>query len=199
MLALLSKTPLAPYIAQIKIAIVVAFVVFIGLLFWRIHALEGDKAQLTEKVGSLSIQVNQHKQTIADQETEIARMREQKAIDDQIMAGNRQAIHALRRQNSQQKSEIGDLKRDNQETFDYLNTVVDSAIIRLFNVPASNDNENGIRDSPDGVNDGHPDAIYRTESIIVYALDLQTALKSCNEDKASLREWAESINRKSGS
>ena len=179
---------------KIKLIIGVATLLLIAGLLSALLYLKKENDKHLENIGHLEADISQYKQSIKEQEQENEKLRKRNTIVNDELVTHRKTIINLESRNQNQKYEIGRLKNENAEINDYLNAIVDIDIIRLFRKNPNETyhyNENGICGDTRSVANGNACAVYKTESIVNYALDLEKALDSCNADKAAARDIQE--------
>lgn len=182
----------SPIMAKAFAAFALVMFTALGLMYWQLTLKDNKIAEQAESIGAKEAQNAQLRQTIIDTESENKKLKQLNKISEDTIYNNRIVIDELMKDDKLHRIQIDRLKKENEEINAYANATAPIDVISLFRKPpceAGDDNTKGICTTTEGVTKIDPNAVYPTESIIFYALDLETALDSCNADKASLRDF----------
>jgi len=186
----------SPMMTKVFAATVLIFITVIGLMYWQMSRLETKLTNQAETIGVQAQYMAQQTQTITDIENDKRQLNKQREASERALTENRKTNQELRKTDKLLRTEIDRLKYENSKINDYLDVVVSNDIIRLFRQSPQNSdcNQDSVCNASPSSNDANASTVYYTnESIVFYVLDLETALDSCNADKASLRLFFDDI------
>jgi len=173
--------------AKVFAGVVLFFITVIGLMYLDRTRMEKKMTDQIETIGIQAQFMAQQTQTITDIERDKAQLNAQQAASERVLAERLRTEQKSRHTEKLLRIEIGKLKHENAKLNDYLNIRLDPAIVQLFRQPPENSDcdKGAVCDAPSGAHDANAFAVYTNESLVFYILDLESAIDSCNADKAS--------------
>lgn len=176
-----------PLMAKALAVVVLIASTVIGLMAWNQSRMEKKMTDQIETIGIQAQFMAQQTQTITDIERDKAQLSAQQAASESVLGERLRTEQKSRHTEKLLRIEIGKLKHENAKLNDYLNIRLDPAIVQLFRQPPENSDcdKGAVCDAPTGTHDANAFAVYTNESLVHYILDLESAIDSCNADKAS--------------
>jgi len=178
--------------SRIYIAVILSLITALGIAAWHSSRLQEDNKNLSTTIGTQAQFIAQQTQTIHDIEKDKADLLAQYNNAQAVIESNRIDNLELNNNNRLLKRKLEDIEHENQTITDYVNDIVDHDIVKLLPLPPCRSGDNtksGLCEDSEGAIGGNTRAIYRTRSIINYAIDCSTAIRSCNLDKRSISEF----------
>ena len=168
----------------IKLYLIGAGLILVILFGWYVFGVVEENGELTQANATLI-------QTVEDNEKENKKLRAVADLNAEIVANAAAAKTKLQISAVKLKSELEVLKHENAKIKNWANIIIPGVLSdRLLAFTGKND-ESRLPETADRTTGRNNRSVFRVrnENLYNYAGELIAALKSCNKDKAGLREW----------
>lgn len=175
--------------SRVLLGLIAALAIAAALLWWRMDAATTRAAALDAAL-NMAVTANQAGQATIT------------ALAAEMLANNREAVEALRRERSARAreraaaAELERLKRDNQNLRAYLDSGIPSPVADWLWLDVQAGGGNGgpggagvSTEHPDGADAGAEQPLVTHQAGWTWAMLTDIALESCNADKAAMRAW----------
>jgi len=169
---------------SIKLYLIGAGLILVILFGWYVFGVIEENGELSQANATLT-------QTVKDSEKENKKLKAVAELNAGIVAKAERAKTKLQIGAVKLKSEIEVLKYENAKVKKWAIVIMPGVLSDRLLAFSGKDNENRLFETPVRVDGGNTSSIFRVrnENLYTYAAELIAALKSCNKDKAGLREW----------
>lgn len=167
-----------------KLYLIGAALIFVLISGWYITGLIEENGELSQANSTL-------KQAIEDSEKENKKLKAVAALNAETVAKAAATKNYLIVKSAKLARDLEILKNENANIKKWSNSVM-PVLLAYKLLDVSDDNaKNGLYKPAEGTitTDGRAEIEVQNEDLYKYADELKTAVRSCNADKAGLREW----------
>ena len=167
-----------------KLYLIGGALILIILFGWYVFGVIEENGELTQANSTL-------KQAVEDSKKENKKLKAIAALNAETVANAAAAKNNLIIKSAKLARNLEILKNENANIKKWSISVMPILLAyELLDVSDSNA-KNGLHKPAEGVitTDGRAEIEVQNENLYIYASELKTAVRSCNADKAGLREW----------